>query len=101
MYKDEDKTQQMENWSICSDNIRYVQHDKKTPHRLDFNTLDYQLHKDLYCKLKGEGGGTLDIDFGVDPATLQTNDLDQYEDTHAEMVYSNIFDENSDLSTTY
>ena len=41
VYKDEDKTPQMENWSIFSDDVRYVQHDKKTPHRLDFNTLDY------------------------------------------------------------
>ena len=33
---------QMENWSILSDNIRYVQHDErsKAPHSLDVNTLD-------------------------------------------------------------
>ena len=65
VYKDEDKTPQMENWSIFSDNVRYVQHDKKTPHRLGLNTLDYWLHKELYCKLKEEEGDTLDIDFGV------------------------------------
>ena len=35
VYKDEDKTPQMENWSIFSDNVRYVQHDEKTPHKLD------------------------------------------------------------------
>ena len=29
VYKDEDKTPQMENWSIFSDNVRYVQHDEK------------------------------------------------------------------------
>ena len=41
VYKSEDKTPQMENWSIFSDNVRYVQHDEKTSHRLDLNTLDY------------------------------------------------------------
>ena len=41
VYKDEDKTPQIKNWSIFSDNVRYVQHDEKTPHKLDLNTLDY------------------------------------------------------------
>ena len=57
----------MENWSIFSDNVRYVQHDERTPHRLDLNPLDYQLHKELYCKLKGEDSETLDINFGINP----------------------------------
>ena len=30
VYKDEDKTPQMENWSVFSDIVRYVQHDEKT-----------------------------------------------------------------------
>ena len=88
----------MENWSIFSDNVRYLQHEEKTPHMLDLNALDYQLHRELYCKFKGEEGETLDIDFGINSETLKTNYL--YEDVHAEMVYTNRFDENSDLSTT-
>ena len=52
VYRDEDKTLQMENWSIFTDKIKYVHHDEKTPHRLDLNTLDYWLHKELYYKLK-------------------------------------------------
>ena len=31
IYKGEDKTPWMENWSIFSDNVRYVQHNEKTP----------------------------------------------------------------------
>ena len=52
VYKEKDKTAQMENWSILSDNFRYVQHDKKskTPHKLNLNTLDYCQHEELYCK---------------------------------------------------
>ena len=60
----------MEYWSIFSDNVRYVQHDKKTPHKLDLRTLDYQLHIELYCKLKEGESETLDIDFGINPETL-------------------------------
>ena len=38
---------------------------------------------------------------GINPETLKTNYLDLYEDIHAEMVYTNRFDQNSDLNTTY
>ena len=91
----------MENWSIFSDNIRYVQHDEKTPHKLDLNTLDYKQHKELYFKLKEEESKTVDVDFGINPETLKSNYLDMYEGIHAEMIYTNRCDENSDLSTTY
>ena len=40
VFKDKDKTPEMENWSIFSDNVRFVQHDEKTPCKLNFNTLD-------------------------------------------------------------
>ena len=47
VYKDENKTVQMEDWSILSDNFRYVQHDERsqTTHNLDMKTLDYWQHK--------------------------------------------------------
>ena len=72
-YKEEAKILQMENWSIFSDNIRYVQHDKKTPHNLDLNALDYQQHEELYCKLKGEESETLEVDFGINHEMLKSN----------------------------
>ena len=42
VYKDEINTVQMEYWSILSDNVRYLQHDKetKTACDLDVKTLD-------------------------------------------------------------
>ena len=79
VYKEEDKIPQMENWSIFSDNIKYVQYDEKTPHKLDPHTSDYCQHKELYCKLKGEENDTLDVDFGINPKTLKANFLDMYE----------------------
>ena len=94
---------QMENWSFLSENVRYVQHDEKskTPHRLDLNTLDYHQHKGLYNQMKGEKRDMLDVDFGINPEKMKSNYLDMYEGVYEEMVHSNRFDENSDLSMTY
>ena len=56
VYRDEDKTLQGENWSIFTDKIKFVYYDERTPHRLDLHILEYQLHKDLNPKVKGEEG---------------------------------------------
>ena len=63
--------------------------------------LDYGLHRKLYSKLKGEESNSTDIDFGINPDSLKTKYLDLYDDVYAEMVYTNRFNENSDLCTTY
>ena len=89
----------MKNWSIFSDNIKYVQHDQITAQNLNFDTLDYRNHQDLYLQLKEEPLLSLDIDFGLYPDVTKARYLDVYEDVYAEMVYASKFDENSDLST--
>ena len=88
VYKDEIKTMQMENWSILTDNVRYIQHDErsKTPHSLDINTLDYCQYKRIYNSLKGEECHTLDVDFGSNPVTMKSNYLDMYEAVHTDVV---------------
>ena len=43
----------------------------------------------------------LDIDFVDNPETMRSRYLDMYEGVYADMVYTNRFDENSDLSMTY
>ena len=101
VYKIPEKCPEMKDWSIFSDNVRYVQHDKMTAQNLDFDTLDYRNHQDLYFQLKDEERETLDIDFGLYPDVTKARYLDIYEDIYAEMVYASKFDENSDLSTTY
>ena len=101
VYKIPESCPEMKNWSIFSDNVRYVQHDRITTQNLRFDTLDYRKHKDIYVQLKGEPLLSLDIDFGLYPDVTKTRYLDVYEDIHAEMVYASKFDENSDLSTTY
>ena len=54
VYKEPDKSPEMKNWSIFSDNVRYVQHDQMTSQNLNIDTLDYRDHRDLYLKLKEE-----------------------------------------------
>ena len=101
VFKDEDKSPEMRNWSIFSDNVRYVQYDQATPQNLNIDTLDYRDHNELYYKLKEKKGETLYIDFGLYPDVIRSRHLDVYEGVYAEMVYANKFNENSDLSTTY
>ena len=101
VFREEDKFPEMRNWSIFSDNVRYIQHEQMTPHELNIDTLDYRHHKELYFKLKGEERETLDVDFRTYPDVLKSKFLDMFEGVYAEMVYANKFNENSDLSTTY
>ena len=101
VFREEDKSPEMSNWSIFSDNVRHMQHEQMTPQNLNIDTLDYRHHKDLYLKLKEEEIETLDIDFGIYPDVLKLKYLDIYEGVYAEMVYANKFNENSDLSMTY
>ena len=101
VFKEEDKSPEMRNWSIFRDNVGSIQHDQATPQNLHIDTLDYRDHKELYLKLKGEERETLDIDFGLYPDILKSKYLDVYEYVYAEMVYANKFNENSVLSMTY
>ena len=101
VFREEDKSPEMRNWSDISDNVRYIQHEQKTPYKLNIDTLDYRQHKELYFRLKGEESEALDVDFGIYPDILKSRYLDMYEGVYAEMVYANKFNENSDWSTTY
>ena len=101
VYKEPDKSPEMQSWSIFSDNVRYIQHDQLTPQDLDIDTLDYHDHKDVYFQMKNKKGETLDVNFGLYPDITKARYLDIYEDIYAEMVYASKFDENSDLSMTY
>ena len=101
VFKEEDKSPEMRNWSIFSDNVRYVQHDQATPQNLNIDTFDYRDHKEPYLRLREEERETLDVDFGLYLDVLKSKYLDIYEGVYAEMVYANKFNENSDLSTTY
>ena len=54
----------------------------------------------MYKKM-GKEGQRMNIDFGESPEVLKGKYMDVYEDVFAEVVTTNRFDENVDLSTTY
>ena len=93
---------QMEQWSILSDNIIYVRSvGNDTMNGIDIKTVDYQDHRRMYRRMGKEEGERMNIDFGVNPNVLKDKYMDVYEDVFAEVVRTNRFDENVDLSTTY
>ena len=47
------------------------------------------------------GGEFKELDFGFNPQKLQEEYLDVYEGIQSDIVSSNRFDKNSDISTTY
>ena len=93
---------QMKQWSILSDNIVYVRSEgNDIINGIDIKTVDYRDHKRMYRRMDKEKGERLNIDFGESPEILRDKYMDVYEEIYAEVVTTNRFDENVDLSTTY
>ena len=93
---------QLEQWSILSDNILYVRsvgYDEMKG--VDIKAVDHRDHQRMYKKMGKEEGQRMNIDFGGSPEVLKGKYMDVYKDVFAEVVTTNIFDENVDLSTTY
>ena len=95
--KTEPPMTQMEQWSILSNVLNYVQHCK-------FNSMNHSLSVrpvNRY-KIKPDTGKEFrELDFGVVSQNLQQEYLDVYEGIQSDIVSSSRFDGNSDISTTY
>ena len=89
---------QMEQWSILSNILNYVQHNKHYPinHTLDIKTVNK--HKNKLDTRKEEE--PVELDFGTTPLKLHKEYLDIYEGIQSEIVNTTRFNENSDLSMT-
>ena len=88
---------QMEQWSILSNILNYVQHSRfnSMNHTLDVKAMnEYKSKHNIDREFK-------ELDFSTTAQKLQEEYMDIYEGIHSEMVSSNRFDENSDRSTTY
>ena len=88
---------QMQQWSILSNVLNYVKHSRfnSMNHTLDVKAVNrYNSSPDMDKEFK-------ELDFGVTPQKLQEEYMDMYEGIHSDVVSSNRFDENSDISTTY
>ena len=93
---------QMEQWSILSDNIVYVESEyNDAMNGIDIKPIDYRDHKRMYRKMSKEGGEQLNIDFGESLEIMKNGYMDVYDEIYAEVVTTSRFDENVDLSTTY
>ena len=89
---------QMEQWSILSKVLNYVQHSRfhSMNHTLDIKAVNKYKHKPNIDDREFK-----ELDFGTTPQKLQEDYMDAYEGIHSEIVSSNRFNENSNLSTTY
>ena len=88
---------QMEQWSILSNLLNYVQHSKfdSISHSLDIKPVN------RYKVKPNEEKEFREVDFGTKWQNLQEEYLDVYEGIQPDIVSSSRFDENSDISTTY
>ena len=93
---------QMKEWSILSDHVKYVTSDgSETFNNLSIDQLNYRQDIDLHRELQENESLNTDANFGSSPDKLKAEYLDVYEGVYAEIVSSNTFDEDTDLSTTY
>ena len=89
----------MEQWSILSNVLNYIQHDRH--HMINHNLSIRAVNKYKNGSETNEERETTEWDFGVMPKILCKEYLDVYEGIQSEIVNTTRFDENSDLSTTY
>ena len=87
----------MEQWSILSNILNYVQHSKFNSMNHIFDVKAVNRHK-----IKPDPSREFkELDIGITPQKLQKEYMDIYEGTHLDIVSCNRYDENSDISTTY
>ena len=94
---------QIEQWSILSNVVNYVQYDRKPRdfYDLDIKALDQKNHRKIYDRLKEEDRQVIEIDFGDTPDILKGEYLDMYHGVKSEVLSTSKFDENLDLGTRY
>ena len=90
---------QVEQWSILSNVLNYIQHDRHPTINQNLSIRAVNKYKDN--SKTDEERETTELDFGVTPQILHEENLYVYEGIQSEIVNTTRFDENSDLSTTY
>ena len=95
-------TSQMEQWSILSNVINYVQYSKNPK---DFHAMTIKpvnnMRLNSISKDKNEGNMPLRVDLTDAPNGSKEEYLDRYKGVISDILYTPRFDENTDLSTTY
>ena len=90
---------QMEQWSILSNILNYIQHER-------YHTVSHTLNIKAVNKYRNkaeekEEKEPVELDFGSTPLKLHKEYLDVYEGIESDIVNTTRFNENSDLSMTY
>ena len=91
---------QMEQWSILSNTLNYIQYERhpKNYHNLSISAINK--YRKALCTKEEEEKDMLELDFGQMPDVLREEYLDVYRGIQSEIL-STKFDEDSYLSTTY
>ena len=85
-----------------TDHVKYITHDESEAfHKLNIDTLNYRQNRDLYKELIEKELLDASVNFGESSRKLKADYLDIYEGVYAEVISTNRFDEDTDISTTY
>ena len=96
--KTETTSSQMEQWSILSNMINYVQYDK---HPRNFHTMSVRPANKTKNRIKGKNDEISEIGFRDTSDRLKEEYLDRYKEVKSEILSATRFDKNSDFSMTY
>ena len=69
--------------------------------KLNIDQMNYRHERDLYKELHEKELVSADVNFGRSPENIKAEYLDVYEGVYAEVISTDRFDEDTDLSTTY
>ena len=97
--KEDARAEQMINWSVFSDKIKYLNSYVSMNPGLTIRPLEDRKHKRLYSSL--EMNEDLIPDMIFDEDRIRDIYLDRYDDVQAEILQVTSFDESTELSTTY
>ena len=70
-------------------------------HRLNIDLLNYRQNKDPYKELKEKELLNASVNFGRRPNKLKADYLDVYKGVYAEVISTDRFDEDTNVSTTH
>ena len=92
----------MEEWSILSDHVKYIMHgESETFQKLTIDLMNYRQNRDLYKKLNNKEMLKTSLNFGKSPEKLKVDYLDIYESVYMEVISTDRFAEDTNLSPTY
>ena len=92
----------MQQWSILSNVVNYVQYNNNPTDYNKFDVKDLGLKgcKGIYHKLEEDDRQDIDLNFHDMPKQLKAEYLDVYGGVKSDILYTTKFDKNSDSWTT-